>query len=78
MSCCAVTLVAAKPPARPPIEEFLSPLLFGFTETTSKATSTDVGIGALWAATIAPNAATRPQAICADFMFDSLDGPAAV
>ena len=45
MSCRAVTLLAVKLPARPLVEELVLPLLFGFTETTSKATSVDVGLG---------------------------------
>ena len=79
MSCCAVTFVAVKAPARPLVEEFLSPLLFGLTEITSKATSVDVGIGVLWAATIATaNVTTSPVVKDAGVMTDSLDVQAAI
>lgn len=79
MSRCAVTFVAVKAPVRPLVEEFLSPLLFGLTETTSKATSVEVGIGVLWAATVTrPNVTTSPQEKRAGFMCDSLDGPTAI
>src|SRR5687768_9177619 len=41
----SVTFLAVKLPPRPPVEELVSPLLFGLTEVTSNATSVDVGIG---------------------------------
>jgi hypothetical protein len=76
MSCCPVTLLAVKPPARPLVEEFLSPLLFGFTDATSNATSVDVGIpvGAC-AGVNAEDIATSTRAIRTLFMADKCRSP---
>src|ERR671912_2269641 len=46
ISCRAVTFEAVKLPARPLVDEFVAPLLLGLIEATSKATSTEVVIGA--------------------------------
>ena len=65
-SCRVVTFAAVKLPARPLVEEFVSPLLFGLTEATSNATSADVGIvDGDWAEATDPTATAIASAILA-------------
>ena len=66
-----VAFVAVKLPSRPLVEELVLPLLFGFTEATSKARLVDVGIAVgVCASTRVEAVATRTRTIRTLFMAD--------